>query len=460
MMPKSMLPFCTLGQRAAKPCLKSSIFVSSLNIALATSLAISISKPTSSPLSSMKPNGGASLVTPTITLPRASTSSSLDLVAPAACAAALLEEAAIASPATPAPPSAAPRKSRRSMVEPPPAGSTAYVSPIPTCPLGASAKRDKARPSERSFGGDRSIAHGQRARLAHVHFPGEPSHRARDGGVEPPDDVLDLRLGDDQRWCEAEVVLRRDRYDAFQGAVVADALGHYRIGGARRLVFDDIEHAVEALTANLADAGMFPLEREQLLLGELPKPVCALVELVAQDDLQLLQGHGRGKRVAGIGAGPGEPAVAPHALGNLRRGNGTADGKPRREALAEGNDIGRDAVVLHRPHLAGARGCKLALVQDQERIPALGHGGEARKPFLGRHDHATGHGNGLHHHCCEVLAGHELQHLLARLQTGDVAGGVGVIDGAAVAVGWQDGVGFCRKHQRAQVLAAVAADTG
>src|SRR5215470_2502892 len=351
-----MLPFCTLGQRAAKPCLKSSIFVSSLNIALATSLATSMSKPTSSPLSSMKPNGGASLVTPTITFPRASTSSSLDLVAPAACAAAL-EEAAIASPATPAPPSAAPRKSRRSMVEPPPAGSTAYVSPISTCPLSASAKRDKARKSERSLGGDRSIAHGQRARLAHVHIPGETSHRARDGGVEPPDDVLDLRLGDDQRWCEAEVVLHRDRYDAFQGAVVADALGHYRIGGARRLVFDDIEHAVEALTANLADAGIFPLEREQLLLGELPDPVCALVELVAQDDLQLLQGHGRGKRVAGIGAGPGEPAVAPHALGNLRRGNGTAHGKPRRQTLAEGDDIGSDAVVLHCPHLAGAGGC-------------------------------------------------------------------------------------------------------
>src|SRR5262245_33214418 len=286
MMPKSMLPFCTLCQRAAKPCLKSSIFVSSLNMALATSLAMSMSKPTSSPLSSMKPNGGASLVTPTITLPRASTSSSLDLVAPAACAAAL-EEVAIASPATPAPPSAAPRKSRRSMVDPPPAGSTRMPRSFRSVRL-APAGRGTRETSQGSFGGDRSVAHGQRARLAHVHFPGEPSHRARDGNIEPPDDVLDLSLADDQWWGEAEVVLHRDRYDPFQRAVVADALGHYRIGAARLLVFDDIEHAIEALAAHLAGAGIFPLEREELLLGELPQPVCALVELVAQNDLQLL----------------------------------------------------------------------------------------------------------------------------------------------------------------------------
>src|SRR5262245_28030079 len=170
MMPKSMLPFCTLGQRAAKPCLNSSIFVSSLKIALATSLATSMSKPTSSPLSSMKPNGGASLVTPTITLPRASTSSSFDLAALGACAA-VLEEEASASPATPAPPSAAPRKSRRSMLDPPPADSTHML--IPLCPRVRSGQRATPTTSQLSFGGDRPVAHGQRARLAHVYVAGE-----------------------------------------------------------------------------------------------------------------------------------------------------------------------------------------------------------------------------------------------------------------------------------------------
>ena len=74
-----MVPFWVLGQRAAKPCLSSSILVSSPKMPLAISFATSMSKPTSSPLSSMKPKGGASLVTPTMTLPRARTSSSLDL---------------------------------------------------------------------------------------------------------------------------------------------------------------------------------------------------------------------------------------------------------------------------------------------------------------------------------------------------------------------------------------------
>ena len=56
--------------------------MSSPKMPLAISLATSMSKPTSSPLSSIKPKGGASLVTPTMTLPRARTSSSLDLPLP------------------------------------------------------------------------------------------------------------------------------------------------------------------------------------------------------------------------------------------------------------------------------------------------------------------------------------------------------------------------------------------
>src|SRR5436853_100613 len=167
MMPKSMVPFWVLGQRAAKPCLSSSILVSSPKIPFAISFATSMSKPTSSPLSSIKPKGGASLVTPTVTLPRERTSSRLDLPA---------------------------------------------------------------------------------ATVEAVHGP-------LDGDVEPSDDVLDLRLGDDQRRREAEVVLHGNADDAFERAVIADALGHDRIGDLTLRILDDVEHAVEALAAHVADAG-------------------------------------------------------------------------------------------------------------------------------------------------------------------------------------------------------------
>src|SRR5436190_16727812 len=113
-----------------------------------------------------------------------------------------------------------------------------------------------------SLGRDRPIADRQRARLAHVHIPREPVHGPLDGDVEPPDNVLDLGFRDDQRRREAEVVLHGDTDDAFERAVVADALGHYRIGDLAAGVLDDVEHAVEALAAHVADAGILALERQ------------------------------------------------------------------------------------------------------------------------------------------------------------------------------------------------------
>ena len=138
------------------------------------------------------------------------------------------------------------------------------------------------------------------------------------------------------------------------------------------LVLDDVEHAVEALAAHVADAGVLALERQQLRLGDGAQPLGALVELVAQHDVELLQGDRRGQRVAGIGAGPRQAGVAAHLLGDLRSRDGAADGEPRRQALAPRDDVGRHAIVLHRPHLAGASRRQLAFVEDEQRAPALG----------------------------------------------------------------------------------------
>ena len=86
--------------------------------------------------------------------------------------------------------------------------------------------------------------------------------------------------------------------DAFERAVVADALGHDRVRHLGLLVLDDVQHAVEALAAHVADALVLVLELVQLALGDGPEPLGALGELVAHDDVELLQGDGRGQRVA------------------------------------------------------------------------------------------------------------------------------------------------------------------
>src|SRR6266566_2300791 len=226
MMPKSMVPFCTLGQRAAKPCLNSSILLSSPNVALATSFATSMSKPTSSPLSSMKPNGGASLVTPTISLPRARTSSSLERPDAAGCWAAAGGACASTRPAPAMAPETRLMNSRLELMMSPPV----VYPPLDGPPGGGKDPHFASLHAGyfiTSLRGDRSVADGERTRLAYVHLAREAVDRAPNRNVKPPDDILDLGLGDDQRRRETEIMLHRDRDDAFERGVVTDALRHH-----------------------------------------------------------------------------------------------------------------------------------------------------------------------------------------------------------------------------------------
>ena len=158
------------------------------------------------------------------------------------------------------------------------------------------------------------------------------------------------------------------------------------------LVLDDVEHAVEALAAHVADAVVFLLELQQLLLGEHRRACSARSARLSRRTMSsCFKATADTQRIARVGARPRQAAVAARALGDLRRGDGAADGEARGQPLAEGDDVGRDAVVLHRPHLAGAGRRELAFVEDQQRAPALGHLGESRQPLLGRHDHAARH---------------------------------------------------------------------
>src|SRR5438876_8069845 len=74
----SARPLSMAGQRPSALTLTNSTLFGSLKSAVATSRAMSMSKPTSWPLSSLKANGGTVVSVTTISLPRSRTTSSLD----------------------------------------------------------------------------------------------------------------------------------------------------------------------------------------------------------------------------------------------------------------------------------------------------------------------------------------------------------------------------------------------
>src|SRR4029079_11984312 len=96
----------------------------------------------------------------------------------------------------------------------------------------------------------------------------------------------------------------------------------------------------EALAADVTDARVLVLELAELGCGDLAEPCSATGEVIADDDVELLQRHGRHHRVAGVGAGPRQACVAARALGDLLGGDRAADGEAGGEALAPGDDVG------------------------------------------------------------------------------------------------------------------------
>src|SRR3954447_528630 len=300
----------------------------------------------------------------------------------------------------------------------------------------------------------------KRARFPHIDVARKACQGLPDRNIETPDDILDLGLGNDQGRGETEVVLYRDPNDTLERGVVPNSLCHDWIRLLRVAILHDVEHPVEALAANVADAFVLRLQGRELRLCEFPEPFRALVQLVPQHDVELLERHSGGHWVARIGASPREPAISPRLLSYLGRRDGAANGEAGRKPLTEGNYVRCDAVMLHGPHSAGARGSELALIKDEERSPALCERREARQPFVRGHDHAARDRDGLDHNGCDVLTRHEFEHLLARLETSDVAAGVSEVDRAAIAIWRQKRIRLRREHEGTKTLSAIAADTG
>ena len=73
-----------------------------------------------------------------------------------------------------------------------------------------------------------------------------------------------------------------------------------------------------------------------------------------------------------------------------------AERQPARDALARGDDVGRDAFLLDRPHRAAPPHARLDLVADEHDAVAVAEVPQVAEPPLGREHVATFAQPGLH----------------------------------------------------------------
>lgn len=187
---------------------------------------------------------------------------------------------------------------------------------------------------------------------------------------------------------------------------------------------------------------------------------CPPVESVAQHDLELLVGDRRRQGISGIGAGPGEPRLAPRPLRDLTGGNRTADREAGAHALGEGDHIRHHVVMFEAPELPRSRRRELRFVQHQQRTLCLGQRLEPRQPFRRRYHHAARDQHGLGQHRRDVAARHVVDELARTFEAGHVASRIFQADRAAVAEGRVHGGRVGRCQQRPEIATPGTADGG
>ncbi len=72
-----------------------------------------------------------------------------------------------------------------------------------------------------------------------------------------------------------------------------------------------------------------------------------------------------------------------------RPGDDAGQRQPAGQALADAHDVGLDAVVLARPHRAGAADAGLHLVDDEQDAVLVAQPAQVGEPAGGRHDVAA-----------------------------------------------------------------------
>ena len=175
---------------------------------------------------------------------------------------------------------------------------------------------------------------------------------------------------------------RREQHQPLFHAAADDGRGRGGVGlDAARL--DDVQRGHQAEAVDGADvAGEPPADADRLGHEDLAHLAGVLDQALLLDHAQVGQHGRRTDRIAGVGRGHGPGRIEVH---HVRPADDGRDRQPARNALAATDQVGRDAVVLEAPVLAGAAEAGLHLVEDQQGAVLVAPAAEFLG-VLGRHE--------------------------------------------------------------------------
>jgi len=203
-------------------------------------------------------------------------------------------------------------------------------------------------------------------------------------------------------------------------------------GGA---VLDDFDAPEESHAADVADGGVFGLEGFEFGLDVGGEVGGALDEVEALHFLNGGNGGAEGHGMGLVGMAVGE-VVFLEVVGDLLGSGAEAEGDVGGgDALGGDEDVGSDAPVIDGEPLAGSSPAGHDFVGDEEDAVPVADFADAGEVFGGRDEDAVGADDGFEDDGGDV--GLVADHVLDVVGTGDVAGGVGVLDGAVVTVGFR-----------------------
>src|SRR5215210_4155292 len=207
------------------------------------------------------------------------------------------------------------------------------------------------------------------------------------GLAQDIDALLDLRSAQDQRRCDLEHVppVPRvvDNQAKFPGAV-DDFSGGRLVRLARGAVLDQLDSLDHAQTTNIADELDVAKSLDQAFM-QVTTEFRRMLNQV--ESLDLVQHRYTGGTARGIASG-GKEGGAGGGVEHLSPGNDGAQRHPAAERFAEQDDVGLDAAVLVRKHLARAGKPDLDLVDREQDAVAIAESPQLRHE-VGGWDHVA-----------------------------------------------------------------------
>ncbi len=191
------------------------------------------------------------------------------------------------------------------------------------------------------------------------------------------------------------------------------------LGGRQRLLGLLVRHELDgahgAQAARVADDGHGLGPAVEALLDDLADLLRLAEDVLLFEYVEDGQCGGAGHRIAAVGPSDGAQRGG---IDDLRASDDGGERHAGRQRLADRDEVGDDALVLHGPELAGAPEAGLDLVDDEYDAVLIAEPAQAAEEALGGHDEAALAQDGLDDDGGHVLRRHVGQQHLVEARQG------------------------------------------